>query len=132
MHKVAIPEVSTDRAVLTHVTLDMYGVDPVTLNDPERITEILTGAAAAADLHPLAECAVYRYPGQGLTVFLPIRESHIAIHTYPEYGYASADIVSCAEEMRARLAQNFMVERLEAGRIETQVLYRGFLDGEEG
>lgn len=128
MHKVAMPEPSTEHAVLTHVMVDMYGVDPVALNDPDRIGEILTGAAAAATLHPLAEPAVYRYPGQGLTVFLPIRESHFAIHTYPEFGYASADIVSCARAERAKLAQDFMVERLRAARVETRVLFRGFLD----
>ena len=104
MSKVATLEAATDRAVLTHVMVDMYGVNPETLNDPSEIGEILTGAAAAATLHPLAEPAVYRYPGQGLTVFLPIRESHFAIHTYPEHGYASVDIVSCALAERAQHA----------------------------
>lgn len=131
MHKVAVQELSTERAVLTHIMIDMYGVDPVLLNDPDQIGEILTGAAAAASLHPLAEPAVYRYPGQGLTVFLPIRESHFAIHTYPEYGYASADIVSCAVAERTQRAQDSMVGRLNAERIEVKTLYRGFLhDGE--
>jgi S-adenosylmethionine decarboxylase len=89
MHKVETPEAATSRAVLTHVMVDVYGVDRKTLNDPNQIGEILIGAAAAASLHSLAEPAAYRYPGQGLTIFLPIRESHFAIHTYPEHGYAS-------------------------------------------
>lgn len=132
MSKVATLEAATDRGVLTHVMVDMYGVNPETLNDPGEIGEILTGAAAAATLHPLAEPAVYLYPGQGLTVFLPIRESHFAIHTYPEHGYASVDIVSCAPAERATRARDFMVERLGPDRVETDLVYRGFLEGGGG
>ncbi len=128
MHRVAPQEAATSNAVLTHVMLDLYGVDPETLDDPEQIGAILTGAADAASLHPLAEPAVYRYPGQGLTVFLPIRESHFAIHTYPEHGYASADIVSCALPHRAKRASDFLVERLSAERVESDLVHRGFLE----
>ncbi|UCC48050.1 MAG: adenosylmethionine decarboxylase [Gemmatimonadota bacterium] len=131
MHKVAPQEAATERAVLTHVMVDMYGLDPETLNDPDQIGEILTGAAAAATLHPLAEPAVYRYPGQGLTVFLPIRESHFAIHTYPEYGYASVDIVSCALAERARRARDYVIDRLGAERVDSELRFRGFLEDRE-
>lgn len=130
MQKVSPRDIAAEHAVLTHVMLDMYGVDSETLNDPDRIAAILTDAAAAAHLHPLAEPAVYRYPGQGLTVFLPIRESHFAIHTYPEHGYASIDIVSCALAERAGRARDLVIERLGADRIDSDVVLRGFLDRE--
>lgn len=126
MHKVASPEPFTDRAVLTHLMVDMYGVDAALLNDGQQIAGILTGAASAATLHPLAEPAVYRYPGQGLTVFLPIRESHFTIHTYPEHGYASVDIVSCATPEQAKRAQDFIVKSLKTVKIESRILSRGF------
>lgn len=128
MHRVATRENATGRAILTHMMLDMYGIDPDMLNDPNLIGEVLNGAAHAATLHPLAEPAVYRYPGQGLTVFLPIRESHFAIHTYPEYGFASADIVSCAMAKRARRAGDYVVDRLGAERVERDLVYRGYPD----
>jgi S-adenosylmethionine decarboxylase len=131
MHKVAPQEAATERAVLTHVMVDMYGVDPETLNDPDQMGEILTGAAAAATLHPLAEPAVYRYPGQGLTVFLPIRESHFAIHTYPEYEYASIDIVSCALAERAERARDYVIDRLGPERVDSELVFRGFLEDRE-
>lgn len=127
MHVPASDGSGTDRAVLTHVTVDMYGMGFETLNDPAGIAELLLGAAEAASLHPLSDPTVHRYPGQGLTAFLPIRESHIAIHTYPEYGYASADVVSCAIAEQAERARDYMVEELAAERYETQVLYRGFV-----
>jgi len=128
MRKVVTRERASDNSVLTHLMLDMYGLDPNVLNDPEEMSQVLTGAAAAATLHPLAEPAVYRYPGQGLTVFLPIRESHFAIHTYPEHGYASVDIVSCAVADRARRAGDYVADRLEAKRVDRDLLFRGFLE----
>ena len=131
MHKVPPQETATERAVLTHVMLELYGVDAQLLNDPDKIGDALTGAAAAASLHPLAEPVTYRYPGQGLTVFLPIRESHFAIHTYPEHGYASVDIVSCALAERAERARDHMIELLGAERTESDVIFRGFLGGDD-
>ena len=129
MHRVAPEKAVTQNSVLTNLMIDMYGVDFETLNEPTQIGDLLLEAASEASLHPLAEPAVYRYPGQGLTVFLPIRESHFAIHTYPEHGYASVDIVSCAVAEQAERARDFMVERLAAERVETQVVLRGFLTG---
>jgi S-adenosylmethionine decarboxylase len=79
-------------------------------------------------MRPLADPAVYRYPGQGLTVFLPIRESHLAIHTYPEHGYASIDIVSCALAERAQRAGKHVVERLGGEQVDSDLVYRGFLE----
>jgi S-adenosylmethionine decarboxylase len=131
MSKVATLDIPVDTAVLTHVMVDMYGLDAETLNDPDAIGGLLKSAASAANLHPLAEPAVYRYPGQGLTVFLPIRESHFAIHTYPEHGYASVDIVSCALAERAERARDFMIDRLSPDRMESDLVYRGFLEGND-
>lgn len=131
MDQVTTHEAATSRAVLTHLMVDVYGVEFEILNDPDQIARILSGAAAAATLHPLAEPVVYRYPGQGLTVFLPIRESHFAIHTYPEHGYASIDIVSCALAERAARARDYVVDHLSADRVETDTVYRGFLETDE-
>ena len=50
MHKVAPQETAAERVVLTHVMLDMYGVNSETLNDPDQIGSILSGAAAAIEL----------------------------------------------------------------------------------
>lgn len=127
MHRQASSAPGPEGAVLTHVILDMYGIEFEALNDPETIADLLLAAADAASLHPLAEPTVYRYPGQGLTGFLPIRESHVAIHTYPEFGYAAADIVSCGIADQAERARDCIADRLGAERYETDVLYRGFV-----
>ncbi len=131
MHEALPRRVVSDDGVLTHLMVDMYGINPDTLNDSRAIGAVLTGAATAGHLHPLAEPQAYRYPGQGLTVFLPIRESHFAIHTYPEYGYASADVVSCGRMAQARRAADFMVERLAADRVDSRLVRRGFLNPDE-
>ncbi len=131
MRNVASKHSETARAVLTHVMVDMYGVDSETLDDADRMGEILSQAATQAGLHPLAEPAVYRYPGRGLTVFLPIRESHFAIHTYPEHGFASADIVSCGPPEQAKRARDFIVEHTAAQDVDTKVVFRGFLEDRE-
>jgi S-adenosylmethionine decarboxylase len=36
-------------------------------------------------------------PRQGVTGVLLLAESHISIHTWPEYGFAAADIFMCGD-----------------------------------
>ena len=38
---------------------------------------------------------LHRFEGGGLTGYLLLSESHIAVHTYPELGFASLDIFAC-------------------------------------
>jgi S-adenosylmethionine decarboxylase proenzyme len=37
----------------------------------------------------------FRFPGGGMTGTVTLSESHIAFHTWPEYGYATLDVYTC-------------------------------------
>jgi S-adenosylmethionine decarboxylase len=47
---------------------------------------------------PLSEPVLHAFPGGGLTGFLPLAESHIAFHSYPEVGYLAADVFTCGPD----------------------------------
>ena len=36
-----------------------------------------------------------QFPVHGVTGVAIISESHVAVHTWPEYGYAAVDIFTC-------------------------------------
>ncbi len=83
------------RPVGIHALLDFYGVAPERLTDAGLLAECLCSAARAAGMTPLSAPALYHFPGGGLTGYLPLAESHIAMHTYPERGYLAADVFTC-------------------------------------
>ena len=50
------------------------------------------------DLHPLHEPSWHVFPGPGgITGFVMLTESHLACHTYPEFGVATINLYCCRE-----------------------------------
>lgn len=79
----------------THLLIDFYGISPAQLDAPELLADCLTTAARAVCLTPLAPPVIHRFAGGGVTGFLLLAESHIALHSYPEHGYLALDLFSC-------------------------------------
>ena len=84
-----------NRPIGVHIILDGYEIAPERLTDATRLAQALTDAARAAGMIPLSEPSVHLFPGGGLTAFLPLAESHLALHTYPEHAYIAADCFTC-------------------------------------
>jgi S-adenosylmethionine decarboxylase len=54
-----------------------------------------------------------------------IAESHIAIHTWPEHGYAAVDVFTCGDRANAEKACRHIARQLQAGRQSMTKLTRG-------
>src|SRR5215216_6722794 len=80
-----------------HLLADLYGVAADRLNDAALLADCLRTAARRCGLTELAAPVMHCFDGGGVTGLLLLAESHIALHTYPEYGYLALDIFSCGE-----------------------------------
>ncbi|MGO4306021.1 MULTISPECIES: adenosylmethionine decarboxylase [unclassified Cupriavidus] len=78
-----------------HLLLDMQGVAATRLTDAALIERVLYDAARAAGATPVDGRFQHFGPGLGVTGVLLLKESHISIHTWPEYGFAAVDIFMC-------------------------------------
>ena len=78
-----------------HLMADFYGVAAGPHCDSELLSRCLLDAAGQVGLTPVAEPVVHVFPGGGLTAFLLLAESHIALHTYPERGFLALDLFTC-------------------------------------
>jgi S-adenosylmethionine decarboxylase len=77
-----------------HVLADFYGVELDLLNDVQTLEATLVAAAQAAGAVPL-ERRFHAFGGGGVTGVVLLQESHISVHTWPEYGYAAVDVFMC-------------------------------------
>jgi S-adenosylmethionine decarboxylase len=102
----------------------MYDCPAAVIDDVTRVREALREAAKAAQSTLLHEQA-HRFEPQGVTALGLLAESHISVHTWPELGYAAADIFTCGEHTAPEAACRLLVERLEAGRYEIRNFSRG-------
>lgn len=104
-----------------HFLYDFHGCDPKILDDKEKLREILleavrlTGAKIISDIF-------HKFSPQGVTGVIAIAESHVAIHTWPELGFAAVDAFTCSHSMRVDLLESHLKGFLRAQKvIETEV-----------
>ena len=67
----------------------------------------------------------HQFSPQGVTGVVSIAESHLCIHTWPEFGYAAVDIFTCGEGFRPREAAEMVVRSLESEEHSITEIERG-------
>jgi len=109
-----------------HVLLELYGCDAFVLNDTKKIKDILTEAALLANAR-IVETAFHRFSPHGVSGVVIIAESHLSVHTWPEYEYAAIDIFTCGEDIRADLACNHIISKFRAKSSALVEMKRGVI-----
>lgn len=108
----------------THLLADMSGIAPGLLTDCAKIEQLLREAALAAGAQVLHSHFHGFGPGLGVTGVVLLAESHISIHTWPESGFAAADIFMCGNA-RPQLALDVIEEALQPECAEVRTVERG-------
>lgn len=80
-----------------HILLSLFDCDEELLVDANCIKNLLNEAVLKADLTKVGE-TFYQFEPSGATGVLLLSESHICIHTWPEFNTAAIDIFSCGDE----------------------------------
>jgi len=102
-----------DVIVGKHLYANLYGIDPVRGGDEEGLREVVAEAARASNM-TLLEVRSWRLGGPkgGVSVIALVLESHIAVHTWPGYGYATVDVYTCGEKSDPFKGLKLIVEYL--------------------
>jgi adenosylmethionine decarboxylase proenzyme (EC 4.1.1.50) len=70
----------------------------------------------------------YHFSPHGVSGIVNIAESHISIHTWPEYKYAALDVFTCGDDVEPEEAARFIIEKLEAQNHSLIELRRGIME----
>jgi S-adenosylmethionine decarboxylase len=120
----ATPEVyEGSGAIGRHCIFELQDGNPNLLDNEDFIKEALTKAADAAGA-TLLGIVSHKFEPQGVTAIALLSESHISIHSYPEYGYAAVDAFTCGEHTNPESACRSLKESLEAKSGSMQLLTR--------
>lgn len=113
-------------ALGTHLILDLKECDPELLNDLEFVKDSMMEAARSVGATIVGE-SFHKFDPIGVTGVVAIAESHLCIHTWPEYGYAAVDIFTCGDRFVPHEAATFLIERLRAQDTSVTELHRGII-----
>ena len=111
-------------ALGSQLLADLYGCDRAILDDPQAITDILLEAARRCGATIVDRC-FHRFSPQGVSGVVVIAESHLAIHTWPEHGYAAADLFTCGTALRPDDCFAYLRQALRSQDHRMHVLERG-------
>lgn len=103
-----------------HIIADFHGARHLT--DGDAIFAAMRDAAEAAGAIVVGERHHRFGAGDGVTGVVLLAESHVSIHTWPEYNYAAIDIFMCGPKVAPmvcleRLESFFKPERSEVTRL---------------
>ena len=111
--------------------VDLYDCAPALLDDVGYIETSMKKAATAAgaaivssSFHPFSPC--------GVSGVVAIRESHLAIHTWPEFGFAAVDLFTCGDGVDPWRAYAVLKQAFRASRGTTVEMHRGKPDMKAG
>ena len=93
--------------------IELRECNPSLLDDLPYIRAAMTQAAVAAGATIVGE-SFHQFHPQGVTGILAIAESHLCIHTWPEHGYAAADVFTCGESFSPKKAAQILIDKLES------------------
>ncbi len=113
-----------------HVLAEVYGCRFEALNDIKFVQDVMINAALEAGAE-IREFVFHKFSPQGVSGVVVISESHLAIHTWPELGYAAVDIFTCGERVNPWDACNYLAEKFGSTYVNAKEVQRGLIHEQE-
>lgn len=113
-----------------HVLAEIYGCRFEVLNDIKEVEDIMVNAALEAGAE-VREFVFHKFSPQGVSGVVVISESHLAIHTWPELGYAAVDVFTCGDSVNPWDACDYLVEMFGADGVDASEVKRGLIEAQE-
>ncbi|MBI3141912.1 MAG: polyamine aminopropyltransferase [Bacteroidetes bacterium] len=107
-----------------HILVEFYGCDPQIMNDVALIEQYMVAAAQEAQA-TVVNSTFHHFSPYGVSGVVVIEESHLAIHTWPEYGYAAVDIFTCGTAVNPWISYKFLEVQFRAEYGSSMELLRG-------
>lgn len=110
-----------------HVLIEYFNCDKEKLQDTKLVEELMNEAARRSGA-TIVESVFHTFNPYGVSGAVIISESHLTIHTWPEYGYASVDVYTCGDTVDPWLGFKYLEEELGATQSESIEVPRGMTD----
>jgi len=114
-----------------HLLVELHGCQPELLKRVDVVREILVGAARACGA-TIVDVAFHEFNPFGVSGVVVIAESHLSIHTWPEYRYAAVDVFTCGEVIQPEAAVAYLASRFRCKNPSVVEMKRGILPGHPG
>lgn len=119
------------QALGRQILVEYYDCNNEVINDVSKIESMLLEATRRSNASIISH-NFHKFSPHGISGTVVIAESHVAIHTWPEYGYAAVDIFTCGETIDPWVIQEYLKDGFESGNVSSMEMKRGMFRVEEG
>ena len=112
-----------------HVLAEFFECDSNILNNVDKVEKFMVDAALECGATIVQKC-FHMFNPYGVSGVVIISESHLAIHTWPELGYAAVDLFTCGTKCDPKIAYEFLKKQFNSKKASFTELKRGIIDRE--
>ncbi|MFA4919619.1 MAG: adenosylmethionine decarboxylase [Thermodesulfovibrionales bacterium] len=116
-------------ALGTHLLVELRECNPAILKSLKEVRNAMVSAAKEAKAK-IINISFHEFNPFGISGVVIIAESHLTIHTWPEYGYAAFDIFCTGDVINPQVAAAYIIERFECKNPSIVEMKRGILSHE--
>jgi len=109
------------------VLIDLYDCDHERLFDADEIRDCMLETARLMGAEIIGH-AFHTFTPWGVSGTVTIAESHLAVHTWPEYNFAAVTFETCGNRMDHPRAYNYLVTFFGSKRPKITHQKRGFME----
>ena len=109
-----------------HILTEYYGCDIHTLNNLELLENYMREAVIKSGA-TIIDSIFHQFNPHGVSGVIVIAESHMALHTWPEYGYAAVDFFTCGDRVDPWKAFDYINKKLRPTNHSSKELKRGLI-----
>jgi S-adenosylmethionine decarboxylase len=113
-------------ALGTHLLVELRDCNPEILKSLEKVRNALVSAAKEAKA-TIVDISFHEFNPFGISGVVVIAESHLTIHTWPEYSYAAVDIFTCGDLIKPEEAASYLIQQFECKNPSIVEMKRGIL-----
>ncbi len=119
------------QALGRQILVEFYDCDKEILKDEKYIAKAMVDACIIGKATVVTH-TFHSFSPFGVSGVVVIAESHVAIHTWPEYGYAAVDIFTCGDTIEPWDLFNYLKEAFKSQRASNMELKRGLFETNKG
>ncbi|MDK2799627.1 MAG: S-adenosylmethionine decarboxylase [Clostridiales bacterium] len=104
--------------------MELWECNKEFIDNRELIEKVMVKATLEAGAE-IREVTFHAFTPQGISGTIIISESHLAIHTFPEHGYASLDVFTCGDRIDPQVVAEIIAQKLGSKKVYTLNMERG-------
>ncbi len=113
-----------------HYIVEASGCNSDVLKSVEKVEQIMVKAAEKAKVQ-VWSISFHRFRPHGVSGVVVISESHLSVHTWPEFRYVALDIYTCGDKAKPDDAVEYAIQMFEATSVHVTEITRGLEEGDQ-